>query len=95
MNTRKGHIGSSFEDYLKEQGTMEETKAIAVKRVLAWQLGQAMVEQQLSKNQMAKAMRTSRSQLDRILDPDNESIQLSTLINAAHVLGRELRIELV
>jgi len=95
VNTRKGHIGSSFEDYLKEQGTMEETKAIAVKRVLAWQLGQAMVEQQLSKNQMAKAMRTSRSQLDRILDPDNESIQLSTLINAARVLGRELRIELV
>ena len=95
MNTRKGHIGSSFEDYLKEQGTMEETKAIAVKRVLAWQLGQAMAEQQLSKNQMAKAMRTSRSQLDRILDPDNESIQLSTLINAARVLGRELRIELV
>ena len=95
MNTRKGHIGSSFEDYLKEQGTMEETKAIAVKRVLAWQLGQAMVEQQLSKNQMAKAMRTSRSQLDRILDPDNESIQLSTLINAARVLGRELHIELV
>ena len=95
MNTRKGRIGSSFEDYLKEQGTMEESKAIAVKRVLAWQLGQAMVEQQLSKNQMAKAMRTSRSQLDRILDPDNESIQLSTLINAARVLGRELRIELV
>ena len=74
---------------------MEETTAIAVKRVLAWQLGQVMAQEQLSKNQMAKAMRTSRSQLDRILDPDNESIQLSTLINAARVLGRELRIELV
>lgn len=95
MSTRKGRIGSSFEDYLKEQGMMEETTAIAVKRVLAWQLGQVMAQEQLSKNQMAKAMRTSRSQLDRILDPDNESIQLSTLINAARVLGRELRIELV
>jgi len=74
---------------------MEETTAIAVKRVLAWQLVQAMAQEQLSKNQMAKAMKTSRSQLDRILDPDNDSIQLSTLINAARVLGRELRIELV
>ena len=80
---------------MREQGTMEETTAIAVKRVLAWQLGQAMAQEQLSKNQMAKAMKTSRSQLDRILDPDNDSIQLSTLINAARVLGRELRIELV
>ncbi len=95
MSTKRGRIGSSFEDYLREQGTMEETTAIAVKRVLAWQLGQAMAQQQLSKNQMAKAMKTSRSQLDRILDPDNDSIQLSTLINAARVLGRELRIELV
>jgi len=95
VSTKRGRIGSSFEDYLREQGTMEETTAIAVKRVLAWQLGQAMAQQQLSKNQMAKAMKTSRSQLDRILDPDNDSIQLSTLINAARVLGRELRIELV
>jgi predicted XRE-type DNA-binding protein len=95
MSTRKGRIGSSFEDYLKEEGMMEEATAIAVKRVLAWQLEQAMAQEQLSKNQMAKAMRTSRSQLDRILDPDNESIQLSTLINAARVLGRELRIELI
>ena len=95
MSTKRGRIGSSFEDYLREQGTMEETTAIAVKRVLAWQLVQAMAQEQLSKNQMAKAMKTSRSQLDRILDPDNDSIQLSTLINAARVLGRELRIELV
>ena len=95
MSTKRGRIGSSFEDYLREQGTMEETTVIAVKRVLAWQLGQAMAQEHLSKNQMAKAMKTSRSQLDRILDPDNDSIQLSTLINAARVLGRELRIELV
>jgi len=95
MSRKKGRIGSSFEDYLKEQGTLEETAVIAVKRVLAWQLEQAMTKQQISKNQMAKAMKTSRSQLDRILDPDNDNIQLATLMNAARVLGRELHIELV
>lgn len=95
MSKQKGRIGSSFENFLKEEGTHQESTAIAVKRVLAWQLKQAMEKQQMSKNQMAKAMKTSRSQLDRILDPANENIQLDTLINAARVLGRELRIELV
>jgi len=95
MIEKKGYVGESFAEYLKEQGALAETTAIAVKRVLAWQLQQAMTEQQISKNQMAKAMKTSRSQLDRILDPDNDSIQLATLLNAARVLGRELRIELV
>ena len=95
MNKTKGHIGSSFESYLQEQGTLEETTAIAVKRVLAWQLEQAMEKKQLSKNQMAKAMKTSRSQLDRILDPDNDRVQLATLSAAARVVGRQLRIELV
>ena len=91
----QGSIGSSFDDYLKDQGTLEETHAAAVKRVLAWQLEQAMEKEQMSKNQMAKAMKTSRSQLDRILDPDNSRIQIDTLVSAAKVLGRELRIELV
>lgn len=95
MSKTKGRIGSSFETYLQEQGTLEETTAIAVKRVLAWQLEQAMEEKQLSKNQMAKAMKTSRSQLDRILDPDNDRVQLATLTAAARVVGRQLRIELV
>jgi len=95
VSENKGHIGSSFESYLQEQGTLEETTAIAVKRVLAWQLEQAMEKEQLSKNQMAKAMKTSRSQLDRILDPDNDRIQLATLTAAARVVGRQLRIELV
>lgn len=95
MTKQKGRIGSTFEDFLKEEGTYEETTAIAVKRVLAWQLAQAMKEKQMSKNQMAKAMDTSRSQLDRILDPNNENIQLNTVIKAAQVLGRQLRIELV
>ena len=95
MSKNKGRIGSSFESYLQEQGTLEETTAVAVKRVLAWQLEQAMEKKQLSKNQMAKAMKTSRSQLDRILDPDNDRIQLATLTAAARVVGRQLRIELV
>ena len=95
MTTQKGRIGSSFESFLREQGTYQETTAIAVKRVLAWELEQAMASASLSKRQMAKAMNTSRSQLDRILDPDNDRIQLDTIIKAARVLGRELRIELI
>ncbi len=95
MTDKKGRIGSSFDDYLKEEGTYEETNAVAVKRVLAWQLEQAMEEKRLSKNQMAKQMQTSRSQLDRILDPENDRIQLDTVIKAAKVLGHGLRIELV
>jgi predicted XRE-type DNA-binding protein len=93
--SKKGRIGSSFEDFLKEEGVLEETNAIAVKRVLAWQLEQAMEKEQISKRAMAAAMKTSRSQLDRILDPDNDRIRLDTLTAAAHVLGLSLRIELV
>ena len=95
MSKMKGAIGSSFEDYLKEEESYDETTATAVKRVLAWQLEQAMAVKQMSKNQMAKAMHTSRSQLDRILDPDNDRVQLDTVIKAARVLGRQVRIELV
>jgi len=93
--SKKGKVGSSFEDFLKEEGVLEETNAIAVKRVLAWQLEQAMETKQISKRAMAAAMKTSRSQLDRILDPDNDRIRLDTLAAAAHVLGLSLRIELV
>ena len=95
MTKKKDSIGSSFDDFLKDEGTLEKTHAAAVKRVLAWQLEQAMEKERMSKNQMAKAMNTSRSQLDRILDPDNDKIQIDTLMSAAKVLGRELRIELV
>lgn len=95
MNKKKGHVGSSFDDYLTEEGTLEETNTTAVKRVLAWQLEQAMEKQQISKRALAAAMNTSRSQLDRILDPDNDHIRLDTLTAAARVLGLNLRIELV
>ncbi|WP_419934208.1 helix-turn-helix domain-containing protein [Candidatus Palauibacter sp.] len=95
MVEERGRIGSSFEDYLREQGTLEATTAAAVKRVIAWQLREAMATERLSKNQMAKRMNMSRSQLDRILDPNNDRIQLATLMGAAEALGRRLRIELV
>ena len=93
--SKRGRVGSSFEDFLKDEGVLEETNAIALKRVLAWQLEQAMEKKQISKRAMAAAMKTSRSQLDRILDPDNDRIRLDTLTAAAHVLGLNLRIELV
>jgi len=92
---KKGGIGSSFEDHLKEEGTHAHTSAAAVKRVLAWQLEGAMASKRMSKNEMARQMRTSRSQLDRILDPENDRIQLDTVFKAAQVLGRRVRLELV
>ncbi len=95
MTRKTGRIGTSYEDYLAGQGTLEETRAVAVKRVLAWQLQHVMEERQMSKSAMARAMRTSRSQLERILDPDNDRIRLDTLAAAAKVLGLDLRIELV
>jgi antitoxin HicB len=93
--SKSGRVGSSFEGFLKDEGVLEETNAIAVKRVLAWQLERAMERKQISKRAMAAAMKTSRSQLDRILDPDNDRVRLDTLAAAAHVLGLTLRIELV
>jgi antitoxin HicB len=95
MIRKSQNRGSSFEEFLDSEGMADEVNAAAIKRVLAWQLQEAMEQEKISKNQMAKAMQTSRSQLDRILDPDNSGIQLDTLIKAAHVLGRGLRIELV
>lgn len=96
-NKRKAsrRTGSTFEKFLRDEGVFEETNAVAIKRLLAWQLEQAMAKERLSKNAMAKRMRTSRSQLDRILDPENDRIQLDTVLKAARVLGRGVRIEIV
>lgn len=92
---RKSRIGSSFDDFLDEEGVREETSAAAIKRVLAWQLEKAMAREGMTKNEMAKRMHTSRSQLDRILDPDNDKIQLDTVFKAARILGRGVKLELV
>ncbi len=88
------HIGSSFESFLEEEGIAEEVTAAAIKRVLAWQITEAMKEQSISKNQMAKRMNTSRAYLDRFLDPTNDKVQLDTLQRAARAVGRKLRLEL-
>ena len=92
---KKGRIGSSFDDFLKEEGIYEEVTARAIKRVIARQLGVLMKEQGISKTDLAKTMKTSRAQLDRLLDPDNESVTLGTLTRAAQAVGRNLRMELV
>jgi antitoxin HicB len=88
------HAGSSFDDFLKEDGIYEEVQARALKRALAEQLDDAMQSGNLNKVTMAQRMATSRSQLDRVLDPSNLSIQLDTLIKAASAVGRTVEIRL-
>jgi antitoxin HicB len=92
---KKGRIGSSFDDFLKEEGIYEEVTAVAIKRVIARQLDVLMTDQGLTKSALAKRMKTSRAQLDRLLDPENESVTLGTLARAAQAVGRNLRMELV
>jgi RNA-binding protein YhbY len=87
-------IGSSFADFLKEEGLYEDVTAHAIKRVLAWQIEQAMQAQGLTKVEMAKRMKTSRAQLDRLLDPNNDKVQLDTMQRAAVAVGRTLHLEL-
>jgi len=88
------HIGSKFDEFLEEEGILAETEAVAVKRVIAFQLNELMKEQKLTKTQLAKRMGTSRSALERLLDPDNASVTLLTLERAAKALGKNIRIEL-
>jgi hypothetical protein len=88
------HTGSSFDDFLKEDGIFEEVQARALKRALSEQLDDAMQTSKLTKVVMAQRMATSRSQLDRVLDPANLSIQLDTLIKAAHAVGKTVEIRL-
>ena len=90
----KGKAGGLFEDFLKEQGSCEETTEYAVKRVLAFQIAQVMKEQNITKAEMARRLETSRSQLDSLLDPDNDRVTLGVLSRAARVLGRSLSLEL-
>jgi antitoxin HicB len=89
------HIGSTFESWLEERGIREEVTAAAVKAVIARQIAEEMKKQRITKARMAGLMQTSRAQVDRLLDPDNESATLETLMRAARVVGRELRLELV
>lgn len=88
------HIGSNFDDFLEEEGMLANAEAVAIKRVIAYQIEAEMKRAKVTKIEMAKKMRTSRSSLDRLLDPENASVSLLTLERAAVVLGRKLRIEL-
>jgi hypothetical protein len=89
------HSGSTFDGFLEAEGIREEVEAVAIKRVLAWQLEQAMREQQKTKRAMAKQLHTSRSQLDRLLDPRNVSVTLDTVARAAKALGKRLVIRVI
>ena len=94
-NRSHPHLGSSLDDLLEADGMLAEAQAVAVKRVIAWRVDQAMAEEQLGKAEMARRMNTSRAALDRLLDPDNPSVTLLTLQKAAAALGKQLTIELV
>ena len=96
MNTETNpHIGSDFEDFLAEEGALDEATAVAVKRVISWQIEQSMKSQKLSKTRMAELMHTSRSSLDRLLDVHDTSLTLTTLASAAQALGKRINIQLV
>jgi hypothetical protein len=92
---KKGRVGSSFDDFLAEQGILEECEEQAVKQILADQIKAAMEKDRLTKAAMAMRMQTSRRALDRLLDPTNTSITLHTLQRAAVAIGRQLRLELI
>lgn len=92
---KSGSVGSSFDEFLEAEGLREEAHETAVKRVLAYELSEAMRKSGTSKAELARRMRTSRSQVDRLLDAAGTGVKLETLSRAARAVGRELRIELV
>lgn len=95
MNTKKTHVGSNFDNFLREEGILEQTEAVAIKRVIAHQIEEIMQGKKLTKTMMAKRMHTSRSAVERLFDPENDSATLLTLNKAAAVLGKKLKVELV
>ncbi len=86
---------STLDDFLKGEGKLEEFEAVAIKEVLAWQIGKAMRAQNISRKRLAERMKTSRSQIGRLLDPSDGNVTIATLQRAARVVGRKLRLELV
>ena len=88
------HRGSNFDDHLREEQLLDAVEATAVKRVIAFQIAQEMKRRRLTKTEMASRMKTSRAALERLLDPGNPSVTISTLERAALVLGKKLRVEL-
>lgn len=88
------HLGDNFDDFLREEGLLEEVEAKAIKRMVAFQISQEMKRRNLTKTEMTLRMKTSRAALERLLDPTNRSVTLSTLERAASALGKKLRVEL-
>jgi DNA-binding Xre family transcriptional regulator len=88
------HIGSRLDEFLDEDDLLAETEAVAIKRVIAWQIETLMKEDRLTKSEMARRMGTSRSALERLLDPANPSVTLLTIERAAKALGKKVRVEL-
>lgn len=88
------HVGSSFDEFLQEEGLLAETEATAVKRVIAHEIEKEMAERHISKSSLARMMNTSRSSLDRLLDPENASVTLLTLESVALALGKRLKVQL-
>ena len=84
------HIGSSFDDFLKKERIHEEATSHAIKRVIAWQLAEAMKAEKISKSEMARRMKTSRTQVERFLDPETDRVQLDTIQTAAAIVGKRL-----
>ncbi len=95
MKRKNPHVGSSFESWLEEAGIREEVTLAAIKAVIAQQLAEEMKKKKLTKKRMAQLMKTSRAQLDRLLDPENGNATIESLQRAARIVGRELRMELV
>jgi DNA-binding Xre family transcriptional regulator len=93
MNMNKKNIGSSFDDFLKEEAMLEDATAVAIKRVIAWQIGEEMKSQQMTKTELAKRMHTSRAALNRLLDEEDPSLTLTTLASAAAALGKTVNIQ--
>lgn len=87
------HLGSNFDDFLAQEGVLADVESVAIKRVVAYQIAQMIEQEKISKSEMARRMNTSRSSLDRLLDPENESVTLQTLERAAQALGKRLRVE--
>jgi len=90
----KKHIGSSFDDFLQEETMLEEATAVAIKRVISWQIAEEMKNQQLTKTAFAKRMHTSRAALNRLLDENDSSLTLTTLASAAAALGKKVNLQL-
>lgn len=91
----KKNIGSSFDDFLEEEGLLADAETTAIKRVIAFKINELMTKNKLTKTELAKRMKTSRSSVDRLLDPKNESVSLHTLQRAASAFGKKLQVNFV